>query len=340
MSQPRYGFNFQWMINWRPGLTPVPPDMKALDFLAAYSFDFVRIPTNYMFWTRDFDYIHPDERVFERIDGYLDACRTRGMHMSLNMHRAPGYCINGNDRERHNLWLDPAPQEGFIAIWENWARRYKGIPGQELSFDLVNEPPNVGEHGFTRENHAALIRRTVAAIRAIDPGRQIVIDGIGGGHFAMPELADLGVVHSGRGYQPFPVSHHAAPWWPDYAEAPEPVWPGLRWHDMVWDRDTLREFYAPWRDVERAGAHIHIGECGCFNKTPNDVAMRWMSDMFGLFKEFRWGFSLWQFEGAFGIADHGRKGAAYEKLHGYRVDRALLDLIMSAMARDDAPITA
>ena len=41
---PRYGFNFQWMFSRDRGPQPQPPDEKALDFLAAQSFNFVRIP--------------------------------------------------------------------------------------------------------------------------------------------------------------------------------------------------------------------------------------------------------------------------------------------------------
>jgi hypothetical protein len=37
------------------------------------------------------------------------------------------------------------------------------------------------------------MRRTVSAIRAIDPQREIVIDGIYGGGVTVPELADLEV---------------------------------------------------------------------------------------------------------------------------------------------------
>ncbi len=75
---------------------PLPPDEKALDFLAAYDFDFVRLPLDYLFWTKDFDYFHPDEAVFELIDHYLTACRSRGLQLCLNLHRAPGYCIKRN----------------------------------------------------------------------------------------------------------------------------------------------------------------------------------------------------------------------------------------------------
>ena len=329
---PKYGFNFLWAYSWAPGRRPDGPDERALDWMAELGFNFVRIPTDYRFWIADFAYLRPDEAVFAAFDGYLAACRERGLHMSLNLHRAPGYCINRNDLERHNLWLDPVAQEGFVFQWETFARRYRGVPSSALSFDLLNEPPNIGQYGLSRAGHAALVRRTVAAIRAIDPAREIVIDGLGGGHLAMPELADLGVVHSGRGYQPMPVSHHQASWWPGHADAPPPEYPGQRWEGRIWDRATLREFYQPWRAVEAAGAQIHIGECGCYKKTPNEIALRWLGDLFGLYREFGWGFALWNFAGDFGIVNHGRPGARYEQLGGFKVDRDLLEILLASRA--------
>ncbi len=221
-----YGFNFLWMYIWEPNRTARPPDERALDFMAHTGFNFVRVPTDYRYWIRDFDYFHPDEAGLGAFDAYLAACQARGLHMSLNLHRAPGYCINRNDLERDNLWTDAIAQDGFVFQWETFARRYKGIPSAELIFDLLNEPPNIGQYSLTRENHAALMRRTVAAIRAIDPDREIVLDGSGGGSLAMPELADLGVVHSGRGYQPMPVSHYQANWWAGHTDAPYPEYPG------------------------------------------------------------------------------------------------------------------
>ncbi|HEX7434501.1 MAG TPA: cellulase family glycosylhydrolase [Anaerolineaceae bacterium] len=327
---PRYGFNFLWMFSMQPGHPPAGVDRKAIDFLAELGFDFIRIPTDYRFWTQDFDYFHPDEAVFRQLDSYLEVCQSRGMQMCLNLHRAPGYCINRADLERHNLWLDKVAQDAFVFLWESFAHRYQGIPSEALSFDLLNEPPGVGDRGMTRENHAAVIRRAADAIRAIDPDREIVIDGIGGGGTAVPELADLGVIHSGRGYTPMPVSHYGAPWWSGSAGLNEPVYPGLRWEGKQWSLGTLRDYYEPWLEVEASGVRVHIGECGCFNRTPNDVAMRWFRDLLGLYREFGWGFSLWNFEGPFGIIEHGRPGAVFESYHGYNVDRALLDLILES----------
>ena len=38
----------------------------------------------------------------------------------------------------------------------------------------------------------------------------------------------------------------------------------------------------------------------------------------------------WNFDGPFGIVDHGRAGARYETVHGYSVDRDLLELFLSS----------
>jgi hypothetical protein len=203
------------------------------------------------------------------------------------------------------------------------------VSGAQLSFDLVNEPPAIGQDGLTRENHAALIRRTVSAIRAIDPARPLVIDGLDGGNLAMPELADLGVTHSTRGYAPYPVSHWGATWWEGWRPGDAPRWPGsLR--GQGWTKDDLREFYAPWLAVERAGAQVHVGEFGCYRETPNADALRWLADLLELFHEFGWGFALWNFEGPFGIVDHGRPGARFEPRDGYLVDVDLLELLRAA----------
>ena len=329
---PAYGFNFQWLNSREKG--PVGPDQRALDFMADLGLNFARIPTNYHVWTEDFDYSHPDEKVIAYIDRYLDACRERNIQMSLNLHRAPGYCINRNITERHNLWTDTEAQDAFVFLWEYFARRYKGVESRFLSFDLLNEPPWPGSDGMNRENHEAVMRRTVAAVRAIDPDREIVLDGCGAGKLAVPELSDLDVTHSGRAYTPMAVSHYMAPWaGKNMCSIPEPVYPGTKPAgsdpaDIEWNKEGLRTFYAEWRRVNDRGIPIHIGEMGCYNKTPNDVALRWFEDLFALFREWGWGYALWTFSGPFGIIEHGRPGTEYENFKGYKVDRTLLDLFL------------
>ncbi len=324
----KYGFNFQWMFSWDEGRKPGVPDEKALDFMAATGFNFVRVPLDYRFWIEDFKYFQADESVFENIDSYIESCQERDIHLSLNLHRAPGYCINRNDIEKDNLWIDEVAQDAFVYQWELFTKRYRGISSKDLSFDLINEPPAEGQYGMTRENHEAIMRRTAAAIRKIDPERQIVIDGLAGGHLAIPELADLDVIHSGRGYQPMAVSHYKAEWTEGFMDIPEPVYPGIECYGKVWDKDMLRKFYQPWRDVQSKGVEVHIGEFGCYNKTPNKVTIKWFKDILSLYKEFGWAYSLWNFKGPFGIVEHGRPGAKHEMYKGFKVDRELLELLL------------
>ena len=129
-----YGFNFLWMFSKHPARPlPAEANLKELDFVAEEGFNFVRIPTDYRFWTRDYDYTHPDEKIIEYIDRYIEACRERGLHACLNIHRAPGYCINRPDMEKHNLWRDEEAQAGFEFLWQHFAARYKGISSEELA---------------------------------------------------------------------------------------------------------------------------------------------------------------------------------------------------------------
>lgn len=323
---PRYGFNLQWLYTTRA--EPTGPDERVLDAMAAWGFDFLRLPTDYRLWSVGGDPYRPDESVLALVDAALAACRQRGIHLSLNLHRAPGYVITGWETEPWNLWADEPAQDAFVATWERFAGRYRGVPADALSFDLVNEPPALGLRGFTRAAHEKVIRRTAAAIGAVDPDRPLVIDGLDGGNLAMPELADLPVTQSVRGYQPMTVSHYEAAWWPGHAGMPVPTYP-VAYDGRWWDRDGLRDFYAPWRELEALGVPVHVGEFGCYEKTPDEVARAWFADLFAVYAEFGWGYALWQFEGPFGIVGHGRPGARFEELDGFRVDRGLLELMRS-----------
>ena len=318
-----YGFNLTAMTGKMAA--PQPLDNAELDFVAEHGFNYIRLPLNYHNWIRDFEYEKPDERMLEVLDGHVAQCLERGLHVGLNLHRAPGYCINKPELERDSLWTDLAAQDGFVLNWEMFARRYKHIPSEKMSFNLVNEPCLVGKKDFTRENHAAIMRRAIAAIRAISPEREIVLDGVDGGHSAIPELADTGAVHSVRGYQPFHVTHHGASWC-GLENSPAPSYP-LEANGEVWDRARLLRFYEPWRDVERAGVKVMMGEFGCYNKTPNDVAMRWFEDLLGIYREFKWGYVLWNLRGAFGVIAHGRPGTTYTRMNGFDVDAQLLALL-------------
>lgn len=358
-SRPWYGFNFQWIFR-QDYATPqaAPADEAALDAITDWGFNFVRIPADYRFWASPETYAIHDEGPLELIDGYLEQCRSRGLHLSLNMHRVPGYCINGAASERRNLWTSEVAQDAVCGLWRGFAERYRDVPSSDLSFDLINELPSVGELGFTREIHQRLIRRIAAEIRAVTPGRTIVIDGVDGGHTAIPELADCSDVQSGRGYAPTGLSHFGADWW-DIASGLEPddevrerlgaardewwlqatggagpTYPG-EFEGRWWNIERLRSHFKPWLDVEQGGSRVHIGEMGCYRRVPAPTALAWMSDMLMVFEEHQWGWALWNFDGPFGLVNSGRREIREAQRHGFTVDGDLLELLQERRTEVD-----
>ena len=84
-----------------------------------------------------------------------------------------------------------------------------------------------------------------------------------------------------------------------------------------------------WQPLVEKGVAVHVGEFGCFNKTPHDVALGWLSDCLSLWKDAGWGFAMWNLRGAFGILDSERADVAYESYKGHKLDRKLLELLRS-----------
>ena len=225
-------------------------------------------------------------------------------------------------REKLNLWKDEEAQKQFDFQWAMFAKRYRGIPAKQVSFDLVNEPANV-----KAEAYAKVVRRVTAAIRREDPDRLIIADGLQYGRDPVFELADLGIAQSTRGYDPMQVSHYGASW-VGGEKWPVPTWP-LKEGNKTIDRQSIFTKIASSRGRKLAekGVGVHVGECGAFNKTPHAVVLAWMGDLLELWKDAGWGFALWNFRGGFGILDSDRKDVAYEDFHGHKLDKKYLELL-------------
>ncbi len=290
--------------------------------VAEWGFNFVRLPMSYRCWTepdpaRWFDL---RESVLREIDKAVDHGRSYGVHVNLNFHRAPGYCVNP-PAEPLDLWRDTRALEAACHHWRVFARRYRGIPGRRLSFDLLNEPAKIDEETYVR-----VVRQMVEAIRAEDPDRLIVADGLDWGNTPVPGLADLGVGQSTRGYRPMSVSHYKASWVAN-SDRFEPNWPSVD-GDERWDRDRLRrEQIEPWLDLQARGVGVHVGEWGAFRHTPHRVVLAWMKDQLALWNEVGWGWALWNLRGSFGVLDSERADVQYESYRGHQLDRTMLELL-------------
>lgn len=199
-----HGFNLQEKFFLSSRSKPFREDDFRL--ISRLGFNFVRLPMDYRIWIRDGDWEQLDEAVLAEIDQAVAWGGTYGIHVMINFHRAPGYTV-ARPAEPRNLWTDPEAQRVCALHWAAFARRYRGIPNQRLSFNLFNEPPAISQ-----ATYRAVAGIMVDAIRNEDPNRLIVADGFHWGVQPAPALRELGVAQASRGYLPMQVSHYQASW--------------------------------------------------------------------------------------------------------------------------------
>lgn len=321
---PRWrGFNLLEMFTTRSDGNFQEDDFR---WMRDWGFDFARIPACYTLWIEGDDPYKLKEAMLEKVDRVVHLGQRYGIHICLNFHRAPGYSVNRERQEPYNLWKDQAALDAFCFHWETFARRYRGIPSAQLSFNLVNEPPSPTSEHMTRADHERVMRTAVAAIRAIDPQRLIILDGLSWGNDPLPELIDLGVAQSCRAYIPMGLTHYQASW-VDSAGWPEPIWPGALHRGQPWDRVRLEAHYRQWAELAARGVGVHCGEGGAFNRTPHAVVLAWLRDVLEILKAYNIGYALWNLRGSFGILDSERTDVAYEDWHGHKLDRQMLELL-------------
>ncbi len=208
---------------WRGFNLHEPYSEWDLDFITEWGFDFIRLPIEYSTWTTSPGVYN--EQSLKKYDQVITWARARGIHVNLCLYRAPGYCVS-EPKEPLDLWADGSggdnARQQFAAQWKMFAERYRGIPAAELSFNLVNEPPDI-----PGEKYARSLGHAVAAIREKDADRLIIADGLAWGGKPVPELVALKVAQSTRGYLPFQISHYRSPWFQDADTWPVPTWPML-----------------------------------------------------------------------------------------------------------------
>jgi endoglucanase len=340
------GFNLLDFFSPDPNTSRKPTPEEYFKWMNDWGFDFVRIPMAYPYYlnidrskniTPD-DVYKVDQKQLDKINDLVQRARKYNLHVSLNLHRAPGYCVNAGFHEPYNLWTDQEALDAFCFHWNMWAKLYKHESAKNISFDLVNEPSmraDMNDQHSKRssvpgEAYRKVAKAALEAIRKENKERLVIADGNDVGSSVIPEIKDLDIAQSCRGYNPGIISHYKAPWaFKDVNNLPEPKWPG-QVGDKYLSRTLLEEFYKPWTDLVRSGVGVHCGECGCWNKTPHKVFLAWFTDVLDILGKEKIGFALWEFDGSFGILNSGREDVAYEDWYGQKLDRELLNLLTKA----------
>ena len=338
------GFNFLDFFSANPNNAREGTKEEYFKWMSDWGFDFVRIPMAYPSYLKiDHEQNITTKQVrkisrkqTDKVEHLVYLAHKYNLHASLNLHRAPGFCVNAGFHEPYNLWKDQEAMDDFCYHWKFWAKRFKNVSRDKISFDLVNEPcmrEDMNDQLSKRGPVPGDIYRKVAkaaaeTIRKVNPDHLIIADGNNIGRDVIPEIIDLDIAQSCRGYNPAIISHYKAPWvFKDTENLPLPKWPGQVGEQYL-SKAMLDEMYKPWIELAQNGVGVHCGECGCWNKTPHEVFIAWFADVLDILSENGIGFALWEFKGSFGVLDSGRKDIEYEDWYGHKLDRKLLDLLM------------
>lgn len=368
-----YGFNLLEYFSTDPDWMkyfPYKDDgmFKEDDFrwIRDWGFNWVRLPMDYRFWTEGNNLMKIEEKKIEPIDRAIRLGEKYGVHVDICLHRAPGYCILDTmdekltgihiTKETTDLFTDPKTLDAFIHQWTFFAARYKEISSDRLSFNLMNEPLFISAqnktHSFSNTDwkeyysdpawlegerkYVRVARAAVDAIRAIDPTRLIITDGLAAGNLPIPDLINTGITQSAHDYSPALLTHYRCEWARGLVplDTPLPTWPLKDAHgQVIFDRAILDEKLAVWPAELQHKVPIHFGEMGCYKYTPPEVVYKWYDATLGAIDSLDSGWALWNFRGPFGILDTDRAGTKFVDWHGHKLDRTLLQLLQSKMKK-------
>jgi endoglucanase len=259
----------------------------------------VRLSLNYRHFERDdepFTYLEPG---FKRLEQAIGWCESRGLYAILDLHSVQGWqntdwhCDNAS---RHALfWEHPHFQDRFVALWEEFARRFEGNAAV-AGYNVMNEPQTSAPGGrFSDDNPPrwgklnALYRRVVAAIREIDPHHIIFLEGdnFSSRFDGLDEPFADNLVYSSHNYTRA-----------GFGPGPYPGQIG----NQEWNRDKQLAQFQAHEGTNYAQKHkvpLWVGEFGsAYNGPPEEIAdrIRALDDQIDVFEELGAHWTTWTYK--------------------------------------------
>ncbi len=241
IAKPYRGFNLTGMYKkaWGYSSGYSESDFKLLHDIG---FNYVRLPLDYMTYCAPTDWLTFNLNGLKKIDQAVAYGQQYGVHVDLNLHQAPGYSVSLTGipaSQNLSLWTSNEAQQTFTAHWEMFANRYKNIPAEFLSFNLINEPPTTDTTQtphVDESTYVNVMQMAINAIRAVSPDRPIVVDGLNMGRIPIKSLADQSIIQSAHNYEPSHLTNYKAPF---AAGSGSMTWPEPQWPPFMASRTLL-----------------------------------------------------------------------------------------------------
>ncbi len=288
------------------------------DTIASMGFDHVRIPVDEVqLWD---SLGHKEKEAFELLHNAINWAFQAKLRVIVDLHiiRSHYFIAASNP-----LWTDPAEQQKLVELWRQLSAELRQYPNEKLAYEILNEA--VADNPQDWNN---LFNKVLADIRTKEPNRTIVI---GSNRWQIPDTFpdlkipdnDRNVILSFHFYTPMALTHHLASWSPiaEYSGAvnyPGQIVDTLNYRDLsaatvavmrayangYFDRTTLLKVMSPAIKVAREkNLPLYCGEYGVYPTIPEELRLRWYSDVCSIFNENKIAYSHWCYKGDFPVVD-------------------------------------
>lgn len=267
---------------------------------------------------------------FALLDRALDLLAAHHLAVLVDMHQIPVPDLEHSAAER----------EAFRALWRAIAGRTRGR-NQPIFFELLNEP-RVEDAKVWR----GIVLDLIADIRAVDPGRGIVVGGGGwGGDEDLRKLGKLDlpdIVYSFHTYDPFVFTHQGATWTDKVmanlkgirypidpvqmaaerkkaAAAGSQTWPFDDWMQGGGAAEMEKRLTPIFDWAAREGVPLYCGEFGVHRPfaPPADRA-RWIGDLRTILEKHHVLWAMWSYHSGFDLVREGKADPAIVAALGLR----------------------
>jgi endoglucanase len=235
-------------------------------------------------------------------------------------------------------WLGAGPKGETVEtmttrlaeVWRRLAGRYGRAPADGMFFEVLNEPKLPDERQWEGVQNTL-----VRAIRSVAPANTVIATAspwsTAAALAAMVPLGDRNVVYAFHFYTPMIFTHQGAAWsLPNYASVDGLVFPArpdnvaeVARHAAPDRQAELADYGRNFRDTrpieteiqaaanwaQRYGTVLAVTEFGVYDKAaPLPARAAWLAAVRRTLKAHDIGWTVWEYQGGFGIADDLRRG--------------------------------
>ncbi len=271
-------------------------------YIKSIGLNAIRLPVNYRHFESDlapFEYL---ESGFARLEQVLQWCEEHGVYVILDLHSVQGW-QNGdwhcdNSSRQTLFWTHKQFQDRFIALWQEFARRYRHRAVVAI-YSILNEPlsnapfgrfgpDEIYEPDWQKMN--AIYQRAIQAIRSTGDEHIIALEG---DYYSvlfsgLEKINDPNVMLSSHNY--LEITTSAIPAYP------------LQLGDTYWDRNQIKKQFEEtegWQIARRWDVPLLVSEFGLNTKYSDDKAIHQMdafADQINVYDQLNVHWTFWTYK--------------------------------------------